>query len=356
MYDLPPEQWKEISPTRRIIARLGQIVPARSRLRFFGLPAEVISAADAGDSVEAVKTNGEEGLYRIPHGWIWRRGAHLDKKMRLIRDLSPGVNRSPAWWFVRRQKFFPTVVNCPGTVFSMLADGADNLFHWNYDVLPKLRWLPERRENVRVLARLVHPFHKACLEAAGIASSSILAADSMTLYRTDELLAAKIVKGMTPENLAWARQIYLKASESVPKSPKPIRLFISRKNATSRRVINEEDLLRRIEPHGFQSVQMEKLPLAEQLALFRDAEAIIAPTGAALAQIHLCPPDVKLLVLMPDRCDDFAYRDMAATLKLSAEMLFVPLEPGSDPDPVKANLLLDQASFVSVEDFIRRLH
>jgi capsular polysaccharide biosynthesis protein len=313
----------------------------------------VVSVADAGDAVEELEARGEEGLYRVPRGWVWPRGAQLDERARVVSEISPGVNRPPAWWFVRRQQFFPSVIECPGTVFSMIGDDAGNLYHWTFDVMPRLRLLsPARRAQVRVLARLRHPFHRASLEAAGFPPASIVPAESTALYRTEELLAAKVMKGPTPDNLAHAREIYLKAAHSVPAAKTPGRLYISRANATSRRVLNENELLRMIEPHGFKPVFMETLPLAEQLALFRDAGAIIAPTGAALAHLHLCRPGTRLLILMPVGCADFLYRDLSRTVGLAPQLLDVPLAPGADPDPVKADLVLDEACLAAVRSFL----
>jgi hypothetical protein len=353
MYGLPPDQWREISFTKRLVAQLSRCLPGTSRLRFCGLPSGVVSAADAGKAVEAVEIRGEEGLYRVPRGWIWSRGAQLDEQARIVSEISPGVNRPPAWWFVRRQKFFPRIVHCPGTVFSMSGDDADNLYHWTFDVMPRLRLLdPARRGQVRVLARLRHPFHRASLEAAGFSPASIIPAESMTLYRTDEVLAAGVIKGVNPANLACAREIYLKVTESVPEAQTPVRLYISRVRASSRKILNEPNLLRVIEPLGFKPALLETLPLADQLALFRDAEAIISPTGAALAHLHLCRPGTRLLILMPQGCADFLYRDMARTIGLNPQLLDVPLAPGSDPDPVKADMVLDEACLGAVKSFL----
>ena len=98
---------------------------------------------------------------------------------------------------------------------------------------------------------------------------------------------------------------------------------------------------------------METLPLAEQLALFRDAETIIAPTGAALTHIHLCPPSARLLVLMPMGCDDFLYRDMARTIGLTEQLLDIPVAPGSENiEPAKADVVLDQACLAAIKSYV----
>jgi hypothetical protein len=353
MYDVLPEQWDEISSPKRAIAEYSRYLPGTARLRYCGLPTGVVAAADAGSAVERLESRGQEGLYRVPGGWVWSRGVHLDRRARIVKEISPGLNRPAAWWMTRRQQFFPRKVESPGYVFSMCGDDAQNLYHWTFDILPRLRLLSaEWRGRIHVLAPLRHAFHRASLEAAGFFPGSIISAESMTFYHTEELLAASVVTGVTLDNLTCAREIYLKVSATVPKAAKPVRLYISRARATSRRVVNEKELLNLLEPQGYQSVRMETLSLAEQLALFRDAESIIAPTGAALAFLHLCQPGTKLLILMPTGCIDFLYRDMAQSVGLKPELLDVPLAPGADPDPVKADIVFDAASLAAIKAHI----
>jgi hypothetical protein len=55
---------------------------------------------------------------------------------------------------------------------------------------------------------------------------------------------------------------------------------------------------------------------------------------------------------MPVGCLDFLYRDMARTVGLNPQLLDVPLAPDSDPDPVKADLVLDAPSFAAVERYL----
>ncbi len=61
------------------------------------------------------------------------------------------------------------------------------------------------------------------------------------------------------------------------------RLYVVRRGA--RRVTNEEELLRTLNRHGFRPVQLEHLSFLEQVELFYDAEAVVAPHGAGLTNL-----------------------------------------------------------------------
>jgi capsular polysaccharide biosynthesis protein len=301
MYDVPADEWKQISLRRRAMARLGRCLPAPVRLRFLGLPSGVVSVADAGDAVEELEVRGEEGLYRLPHGWVWSRGAHLDAAARIVREISPVVDYPIAWWFVRRQKFFPSIVDCPGAVFSMCGDDAQNLYHWTFDLLPRLRRLdPARRGEVRVLALLRHPFHRLSLEAAGWPPASIIPAEPMTFYRMEELVAARVVPGVTPENVACAREIYLKLAGPVPVAENPVRLYVSRAKANSRRIVNEEELAEGLRSRGFRIAFFEEISFAEQLALVSQAEIIVSAHGAALTLAVVARPGTPMIEILPE--------------------------------------------------------
>ncbi|MBT3070621.1 glycosyltransferase family 61 protein [Rhodomicrobium sp. Az07] len=80
----------------------------------------------------------------------------------------------------------------------------------------------------------------------------------------------------------------------------PKRLYISRNDARLRRVLNEDDLLPVLKSFGFERVLLGKLPIERQVALFRNAEAVVAPHGAGLAHIAWAKPGAKVRELFPD--------------------------------------------------------
>jgi capsular polysaccharide biosynthesis protein len=62
-------------------------------------------------------------------------------------------------------------------------------------------------------------------------------------------------------------------------------------------VKNERAVLEVLGDCGFRTVTLDGLKVADQAALFRDAEVIVAAHGAGLANLVFCRPGVKLIEL-----------------------------------------------------------
>lgn len=65
----------------------------------------------------------------------------------------------------------------------------------------------------------------------------------------------------------------------------PRRIFLSRRGAPSRNVVNEDAVMELLEPHGFVALCCERLSLREQISIFRGATHIVAPHGGALTNL-----------------------------------------------------------------------
>jgi capsular polysaccharide biosynthesis protein len=94
------------------------------------------------------------------------------------------------------------------------------------------------------------------------------------------------------------------------------RLYVSRADATRRRVVNEAAVAALLEPHGFEVIVPGQMPYEQQVMAFRQASHVIAPHGAALAHMVLCPPGTKILEIFHPLFTDnaFAMQVQAAEL------------------------------------------
>jgi hypothetical protein len=77
------------------------------------------------------------------------------------------------------------------------------------------------------------------------------------------------------------------------------RIYISRNDARLRRVLNERRLLPMLQALGFERAVLGDLPIARQVALFRQADIVVAPHGAGLAHIAWCKPGTKVIEFFP---------------------------------------------------------
>ena len=69
-------------------------------------------------------------------------------------------------------------------------------------------------------------------------------------------------------------------------------------------------------PMGFEPVRLEELSLFDQIRLFRQAEAIVAPHGSALTNLGFCRPGCLVIELLMDAYVDWSYRNLAALMRL----------------------------------------
>jgi hypothetical protein len=77
------------------------------------------------------------------------------------------------------------------------------------------------------------------------------------------------------------------------------RLYVSRGDATRRRVLNEPELIAALEQRGFTSVQLAKLPVAEQIGLFRGAEIVVGPHGMGMTHVAMGERLGRMVELFP---------------------------------------------------------
>ena len=77
------------------------------------------------------------------------------------------------------------------------------------------------------------------------------------------------------------------------------RIYVSRNDARLRRVLNEKSFMPKLESLGFQCAILAEMPIARQVALFRQAEIVVAPHGAGLAHIAWCKPGTKIIEFFP---------------------------------------------------------
>jgi hypothetical protein len=105
---------------------------------------------------------------------------------------------------------------------------------------------------------------------------------------------------MSPRASLWLRQRLLDHFVPVPfTAAERKRIYISRRKASSRRVVNEAAILEKIERLGFLSYNLEDLTLAEQVRLFASADVVIAPHGAGLTNVIFAAPGAAVLELLP---------------------------------------------------------
>jgi hypothetical protein len=80
---------------------------------------------------------------------------------------------------------------------------------------------------------------------------------------------------------------------------RPRRFYVTRDDARLRRVVNEREILPVLARYGVERVTLSAMPIADQVALFMDAELIVAAHGAGLAHLAWCGPATSVIEFIP---------------------------------------------------------
>ena len=227
----------------------------------------------------------------------------------------------------------------------LVSQWAGSYFHWMLDTLPRLALLEE--SDVRELPLVVPadpgPAIGDTLRALGVPAERLAPHDGMHLVY-DELVFPSLV-GATGHPPAWALQ-WLR-ERLVPRTAgHGRRLYVSRADATWRRVRNEDEIVAVLRERGFETVLPGRMPVADQLALFAEAEAVVGPHGAGLVNL-LAATGAKVLELLPETWVNGCYYALSASVGLDYSYLVTPSAGRHDlrVDASALRAALDAAGF-----------
>jgi capsular polysaccharide biosynthesis protein len=184
--------------------------------------------------------------------------------------------------------------------------GASSYFHWLTESLPRIGLIKEFGLDLSQISYYLIPKNSLpaipqSLKALGIDLSLCKTLSFKSCIQTENLFLAS-PPGKCGNPTPWVRE-FLRTSFMLAvvqfSNDFPKRFFISRRG--NRRVLNENDLLPILKQYEISVVQPEKLSFLEQVALFSRAELVVAPHGAALANLMFCNARTSVLELFSPR-------------------------------------------------------
>ncbi len=204
----------------------------------------------------------------------------------------------------------PAAKKVTGTYYTVVSNYAEGYPHWLMEVLPRLyglEHLPFKTKPTIIFNRELNGWQKETIRLMGFSDYPSIALNDSFL-RPDELYMPSYV-GIPgtphPEGCKWVKERIMK---NVQQGGSPARIYISRKLAKKRKVLNEDEVVATLSKYGFIEVAAEELPFAEQVALFARAESIVSSHGAGLGNLLFAPRGCKVLeILDRDYVNDHYY-------------------------------------------------
>ncbi|MBI4779844.1 MAG: DUF563 domain-containing protein [Oscillatoriophycideae cyanobacterium NC_groundwater_1537_Pr4_S-0.65um_50_18] len=310
----------------------------------------------------AILTKGQAWAMPQQNSWqICNAIAILTPDRDLLADLSqdypgklPGCQHAHA----DRHRIFSEKIAPPepirGSVAALTGLSGHNYFHWIVDILPRLELL--RQCGIAWdtidwfwINNIDQPFQQQTLAALGIPLEKVLVSDRHPFIQADSLIVPSFAGHLgwsEPWALEFLRQKFLPLAASSSRNL-PKRIYVSRTQAHHRLVLNEAAVLQQLLPLGFVSVTLENLSFAEQIALFAQADVIIAPHGGGLTNILFCRPGTTIVELVAPSYIRHYYWVISHYLKLQSYLLAAagvtcyPIRQLMYPSPLTEDIWVD---------------
>lgn len=246
--------------------------------------------------------------------------AVINRRKDIFGDISvdwrhPRTNHKYRGW-----KFVRSPLRLSGNSLCLAATGAETFFHLLFDSLGRL-WVSERagfrpQDFDHLIVQQDTPLLRRFLELLGVGTDRLVDLSKVRHVRCENLFAGSYQSGpghYHPEFLKWLRcRMQTRQSTATRTSKKAI--FLSRRNANSRRLINEEELINTFPFENIHRVSLERLTLDEQLDLFQQATAVVAPHGGGLSHLAWARPGLPVLELFPPGFFNACYWELASAV------------------------------------------
>ena len=221
------------------------------------------------------------------------------------------------------EKDYKNICNIPLFFFIY---NTDNYFHFLYDSLPYLISYLQLKREIPQLKLLMqypnqqkkdfYPFVTEFLEILNIKNEDIVIVDNNTIYK--EIYISTSYTHDIDSNLPPRKEIYefyknivenVKSKYKIENTPKKI--YVSRRTwlhnnfsnigtnyTTRRKLVNEDELVEKLQNEGFAEVFTENLTTIEKILYFANATHVVGAIGGGISNVLFSPKSTKLEALI----------------------------------------------------------
>lgn len=313
----------------------------------------------------------QASLASIKKGRIWvnyNTAHHVDTLAvlsgddKLIGELSYDFthtikkNRVMSRWKLQRPHYLP------GKSASLVTTKGEQFYHWIIDLLPKIYLFQQAgydswdKFSYIIVNSTQSRFMRETLQLAGIPLDKVVTTQEYPHIKAEELVVPT-KPHWTGNPSPWAIE-YLR-SLFFPHIPEdtshlPKKIYVDRAKAPYRMVLNDPEVKAYLASVGFTSVLLEDYSIQEQMAMFAEAEAIVAPHGAGLTHLAFCRPGTKVVEFFSPQYVNGCFYSQAKLLDMDYYYFLgegkVSRE-GVDPEINIANIRVDLKKLAATMEF-----
>jgi Glycosyltransferase 61 len=212
----------------------------------------------------------------------------------------PQIYRTKRGYRVNLDQVSPVMLD--GTVYFGTPTEPLNWGMWLLQAIPSAIDFLSHGEGGRFFAFIERDWQRHLLNALGIPDDKLLHHDLSCTYHCDDLILKQFL-GMDLVPSPGERDIFARVARDIAGVEKfgGRRIFVSRRSVTRasegtyRALLNEDALVEALAARGYEIVEPELLPFADQIRLFAEADLVVGLGGAALFNTIFSPPATRVV-------------------------------------------------------------
>jgi len=182
------------------------------------------------------------------------------------------------------------------SAYEMVDGGESMIYHLLFYMIGNFCTVPNCYDFIYYYPKSKHPFVEDMLNTLPHNWIRHYTKDPEINYTKSHIRVPSFMDWEMPEKYQYLQMIFTwhTSKARIPGN----NIYISREKVNRRHILNEDTLMKTIEPLGFRKIHMEDLKVADQIRLFSEADIILAPHGSALSYITFCNPGTTLIEIL----------------------------------------------------------
>ncbi|MDD6486796.1 MAG: glycosyltransferase family 61 protein [Spirochaetales bacterium] len=253
-------------------------------------------------------------------------------------------------------KRFRKIISIDGTVANMSLSGLENnYYHFLVEFSARLFMLKELNINPDYYIYPMNTaFQKEFLSNFNIDSRKLISLDEGTWIQAKKIIAPALINNW---NFVQYRDVVHFKKQFLPSWIDRVykdfrahtlgnkRIYISRKLAKFRKVINEDIIIDFLKQKNFEIHYLENYTVQQQIELFNKCSVLIAPHGAGLINMCYSAPGIKILELFPKYYHDNSFMLQSVMLKNNYNYLICDTE-NTAVHPQQEDIIINEQTFI----------
>ena len=192
-----------------------------------------------------------------------------------------------------------------------------NICHFLLDKLPRLALYDRIGATYRPMMFRRDAYYDQVMAFLGLDKDLVCLGSDHFTVKIDTLLVSTGNASAFSHPAQWFPQWaidYLKDKFAPDDQPADKRIFISRNDAKTRRILNQPDVDAVLTEFGYVSEELAGRSFAEQRALFASASHVVGVHGAGLTNVLFSPPGTQVLEILAPMCASASYWRLSAAM------------------------------------------